>query len=251
MKTSKTTKQARSSRCGKLLTGILAAGLLVGGLTACRTTKQVSQNESDFSGFMGDYSLLRKGSGHEANFVYINTNANWKGYTKFYVKNVELWKSDEPDSPFGRMSDANRQLLVNYLNTSLVDGLEKDFQLVDRPGPDTIVVSCAITEARKSKPVLNLISSVVPMGIALSYTKQLFTGSGIGVGLVMVEGKFTDGQTGEVLLEAVDARAGTKALRTKASSTWGDVKLAFDWWSQRIAIRAEMLKQGNFTTKGL
>jgi hypothetical protein len=114
-----------------------------------------------------------------------------------------------------------------------------------------IVVHVAITEARKSRPVSNLISSVVPMGMALSLTKQVITGTGLGVGYVMVEGDFTDGATGERLFAAVDARAGTKALRTKFNSTWGDVKLAFDWWAQRIAVRAEMLKQGNFSNKGL
>lgn len=233
------------------LAGVIAAALLVGGLTACRTTKQYSESPKDFSGFLGDYSLLRKGTGKEANYIYINTLANWSKYTKVYIEGVDLWKSDEPDSPFGKMSPENQQLLVNLYHTALVDGLEKDFQIVDKPGPDTIVIHGAVTEARKSKPVLNLISSVVPMGIALSYAKQIVTGSGTGVGLVMVEAKFTDGGTGEILCEAVDARAGTKALRTKFNSTWGDVKLAFDWWSQRLAVRVELFKQGDFSADKL
>jgi hypothetical protein len=49
----------------------------------------------------------------------------------------------------------------------------------------------------------------------------------------------------------VDARAGTKALRTKFNSTWGDVKLAFDWWSQRLAVRMELFKQGDFSADKL
>jgi Protein of unknown function (DUF3313) len=243
--------QPADSRRWKLLTGILTAALLIGGLTACRTTKQVTQSPDDFSGFLGDYSLLQKGDGNEANYIYINTDADWKKYTKVYIKNVELWKSDEPDSALGRLSPVNQQLLVNFMHTSLVDGLEKDFQIVDRPGPDTLTVSAAITEARKSRPVMNLVSSVVPMGIALSYTKQLITGSGTGVGLVMVEGEFTDSQNGQILCQVVDERAGTKALRTKFNSTWGDVKLAFDWWSQRLAIRAALFKQGDFSTDKL
>lgn len=46
-------------------------------------------------------------------------------------------------------------------------------------------------------------------------------------------------------MAAVDARAGTKALRTKLNSTWGDVKLSFDWWSDRLAERVEKLKAGS------
>jgi len=238
-------------RAMRLLAGLLAGVLLMGGLSACRTTKQVRQSPSDFSGFLGDYSLLQKGKGKEANYLYINTNANWGKFTKVYIQGVQLWNSDQPDSPLGKMSPDNQQLLVNLYHTALVDGLEKDFTVVDQPGPDTVIVTGAVTEARKSKPVLNLISSVVPMGMALSLTKQVITGSGTGVGLIMVEVKITDGGNGDILCEAVDARAGTKALRTKFNSTWGDVKLAFDWWSQRLAVRAALFKQGDFSSKRL
>jgi hypothetical protein len=241
-----TMNQASGSRRWKLLTVIVAAGLLLGGLTACRTTKQVSQSPKDFSGFLGDYSMLQKGKGKEVNYLYIDQNADWKKYTKIYIKPIELWKSDEPDSPFGKMSTENQQLLVNYFHTALVDQLEKDFQIVDQPGPDTLVVLAAVTEARKSRPVSNLISSVVPMGMALSLTKQVITDTGLGVGYVAVEADFTDGVNGQRVAAAMDMRAGTKALRTKFNSTWGDVKLAFDWWSQRVAVVMEHLKQGNF-----
>ncbi len=246
-----TMNQPIASRRGKLLTCLLAAGLLAGGLTACRSTHQVSQNEKDFSGFLGDYSMLEKGKSGEANYLYIDKNADWKKYTKVYIKPVELWKSDEPDSPLGKMSPENQQLLVNYFHTALADSLEKDFQIVNQPGPDVLVAHCAVTEARKSKPVINLVSSVVPMGIVLSYGKRAITGTGTGVGMVMVEAEFTDGQTGQRVAAAVDARAGTKALRTKFNSTWGDVKLAFDWWAQRLTERLELLKKGDFSNDSL
>lgn len=246
-----TMNQPIASRRGKLLTSILAAGLLAGGLTACRSTHQVSQNEKDFSGFLGDYSLLQKGKSGEANYLYIDQSADWKKYTKVYIKPVELWKSDEPDSALGKLSPENQQLLVNYFHTALANSLEKNFTIVDQAGPDVLVIHGAVTEARKSKPVMNLVSSVVPMGIVLSYGKRAITGTGTGVGMVMVEAKFTDGQTGQILCEAVDARAGTKALRTKFNSTWGDVKLAFDWWATRLDARLELLKRGDFSNDSL
>ncbi|MBC8040854.1 MAG: hypothetical protein H7Y06_09950, partial [Opitutaceae bacterium] len=47
-----TTHSAFGRRLG---TSLLAAGLLLAGLTACNTTRQVKQSEKDFSGFLGDY----------------------------------------------------------------------------------------------------------------------------------------------------------------------------------------------------
>ena len=45
-----------------------------------------------------------------------------------------------------------------------------------------------------------------------------------------------------MLAEAVDRRAGTKALRTKFDGSFGDVKLCMDYWSQRLAFKLEQLR---------
>jgi hypothetical protein len=234
-----------SVRRGKFLAGFLIAGLLLGGLTACRTTRQVEMSEQDFSGFLGDYSQLRRGEKGEANFIYFAPGVRWGNYTKICIRPVELWKSATLDSPLGQLSPQNQQMLVNYFHAALVDSLGDDFQIVNYAGPDVLVIHAAVTDARPSRPVLNLVSTVVPMALIVSYGKQTITGTGTGVGMVMVEAEFTDGQTGQRLAAVVDARAGTKALRTKFTSTWGDVKLAFDWWAQRLDERLIKLKAGS------
>src|SRR5271154_126595 len=154
MKTTMTTNKQGGFRHWKSLTGMLAAGLLAGALTGCNTTKQVSQNEKDFSGFLGDYSMLQKGDGNEANYIYIDKNVNFAKYTKIYIEPIELWKSDEPDSALGKLSPENQQMLISFFNTALADSLGKDFQIVDHTGPDVLVIHGAITDAGKSRPVL-------------------------------------------------------------------------------------------------
>ena len=251
MSISMTLNQPGGSRRGKLLTGIIAAGLLLSGLTACRTTKQVSETPKDFSGFLVDYSMLKKGEGNEANYIYIDKSADWAKYTKVYIKNVELWKSDDKDSSLGKLSKDNQQMLVNFFHTALADTLKKDFEMVDSAGPDTLVVHAAITEAGKSWPVLDLVSTVYPAALVISYGKQMITGKAAFVGAVRIEAELTDGVTGQRLAAAVDERAGTKALRTKFDGSWGDLKLALDWWAQRLNERLELLKKGDFSDKSL
>jgi len=238
-----------ASRRWKLLTGLLAAGLF--GLTACRTTPPVSQDPKDFSGFLGDYSHLQRGEKGEANYIYIDTSVNFAQYTKVFIRPVELWKSAAPDSALGRLSPQNRQMLVDYFQTALVDGLAKDFQIVNYAGPDVLVIGTAVTEARQCQRMPDLISRVNPTGLAGSFTGQVITGTGAGAGLVMIEADFLDGQTGRRVAAVVDARAATRALRTKSNSTWGEVKLAFDWWAQRLVMRLALLKKGVFTADPL
>jgi Protein of unknown function (DUF3313) len=251
MKTTMTMNKLSGSRWQKSLTGIFAAGLLAVGLTGCDTTKQVSETPKDFSGFLGDYSMLEKGEKGMANYVYFDHATDWSKYTKIYIQNIDLWKSNDPDSPLGKLSKDDQQMLVNFLHTAADNALRKDFEIVDKAGPDTLVIHAAITDTGKSWPVLNLVSTVYPAALLISYGKQAFTGTGSFVGKVRIEANFTDGVTGQRVAAVVDERAGTKALRTKFDGSWGDVKLSFDWWANRLDLRLKLLKTGDYTNKGL
>jgi len=168
---------------------------------------------------------------------YWKPGVKWGKYTKVWVKPIELWKSDDPKSDLGKLDPADQKMLVDLLHKSVVDNLDTEYTIVQQAGPDVLVIRAAITDAGKSKPVANVISSVVPIGLAVSYGKQAVTGTGLSVGDVCVEADLRDGQTNELLAAAVDRRAGSKAWRSKFGGSWGDVKLAFDWWGQRIAMR--------------
>ncbi len=229
----------------------MVAGLLAAGLTGCNTTKQVSETPKDFSGFLGDYSMLTKGESGMVNYYYFDHAADWSKYTKVYIENIDLWKSNDPDSPLGKLSKDDQQMLVNFLHTAVDNAIRKDFQIVDKAGPDTLVIHGAITDTGKSWPVLNLVSSVYPAALALSYVHQAFTGYGSFVGKVRIEAYFTDGVTGQRVAAIVDERAGTKALRSKFDGTWGDVKMSFDWWAERLDLRLKLLKTGDYGNKDL
>jgi len=222
---------------------IAAAGLLLGGLTACRTTP-VEIGEKDFSGFLGDYSTLRQGEKDEANFIFMARDVDWKIYSKIQVRPVELWKSDGPQSALGNLSPQNQQMLVNFFHTALADSLRKNFQVVNYAGPDVLVIHAAVTDARKSKPVRSLISRPVSANLIQVFEQQTITGTGAGVGMVMVEAEFLDGQTGRRLAAVVDSRAGARSLRLQSGSNWGDVMLAFEWWAQKLDTRLIQLRAG-------
>jgi hypothetical protein len=71
----------------------------------------------------------------------------------------------------------------------------------------------------------------------ISFGKRLITGTDIAVGKVTIEAELLDGATNKRIAAAVDQRAGTKALRTKFNSTWGDVRLSFQYWAERFVMR--------------
>jgi Protein of unknown function (DUF3313) len=249
MKTSVTTNGPGSVGLLKSLPGILAGGLLLGLAAGCATNRQVTK-ESYYqpSGFLGDYSELHRGAKGQARLVYIRPGVDWSQYTQIWIQPVELWKSDDPDSPLGKLSPANQQKLINLYNTAMYDTLSKNFTMVDHGGPGVLIVHAAITDARKSRPVAGLVSGVyVPLKV-ISIGKQTLLGTGIGVGMVTIEAELLDGQTGERLAAVVDSRSGTTAIRSKVSGTFGDIERSFNYWAQRLDTRL-MEEKENSPTK--
>jgi Protein of unknown function (DUF3313) len=234
----------------KGLGGMLLCALLVG-LTACSTTRQQTKGTPDPSGFLGDYSGMQAGLKDRANLYYEKTGVNWAQYTKIWIKPIELWNSGDPDSPMGRISADNQQTLIDLFNTSLNNALSTNFTMVDHGGPDVLIVHGAITDAKKSKPVMGTVSAIyLPLKV-ISLGKQTLAGTAIGVGSVTIEAEFLDGASNERLVAVVDSRSGTSAIRSKISPTWGDVSKSFDYWSARLDQRLTEMRSGTTPTTDL
>jgi hypothetical protein len=135
--------------------GIGAAALLSG----CAATQQARNVEA--SGFLGDdYALLREGAEGEALLVYRKPDADWAAYDKIKLDPVTIWVGE--GSAFEDFSEPDRQALADAFYGLLSEELAKDYALVDALGPDVLHVQVAMSDAEKSYPVLDTISSVAP-----------------------------------------------------------------------------------------
>jgi Protein of unknown function (DUF3313) len=103
-------------------------------ISACAVTSQTRKVEK--SGFLGDYSQLREGGAGEAQLVYLNPGVPWARYKKIVIEPVTIWAS--ADSTVANISEADRQLLADYLDASLRNSLRQDYTLVDRPEANTL-----------------------------------------------------------------------------------------------------------------
>jgi len=205
---------------------------------ACATTEQVPNVR--MSGFLGDYSKLHPGRPGQAEFTYRDTGVDLSKYRKAMLDPVQIWAA-ENNSALSDLSREDQQLLVDYLYVALRDALAKDYTLVNEPGPDVMRIRCAITEARADSPVKDLLSTVTPIGLGISYAKRLATGTHSGVGIVSVEGELLDSTTGKRIAAVIDRRAGTKSLVGKPTR-WGDVQDAFNFWARRMQTNLAVLR---------
>jgi hypothetical protein len=229
----------------KLIGAVLALMLAV---TGCASTQEAKSVEK--SGFMGDYSLLKEGerstfkqgAEDQALLVYKNPAADWRKYRKIMLNPVTIWMS-QTDSQLKDVSVEDRQRLAALLWSQLDEQLRKDYEMTNQPGPDVLWIHAAITEAGKSMPVLDTVTSIIPQTRLLSGVKSLATGVSAFVGSASGEVKVTDSTTGEILFEAVDRRGGTKSL-SGVTNSWNDVEEAYRFWAEKFRYRACQWRNG-------
>ncbi|MCC6931887.1 MAG: DUF3313 family protein [Deltaproteobacteria bacterium] len=113
------------------------------------------------------------------------------------------------------------------------ENLMTKFKLANHEGDDALIIRTALTDADESMVLLDTVTTVMPIGLALSAMKRVITGSDSFVGDAQAEMEILDSETGIRLVAAVDKRVETKALRSKFGS-WNHAKEACDYWVGKL-----------------
>ena len=137
-----------------------------------------------------------------------------------------------------KLEGEDKKRIVDYLHATILEQLKYDYTFVNKPSEGTMRLRVAITEARGSKVVMDTISSIIPVGMALGLVKKVATGTNLSVGKASVELEILDSQTGERLVAAVDERAGRKYTgKFDKFQKYHTVEDAFDYWAKKLKNR--------------
>ena len=220
--------------CAVTLLGIM--GLMVG----CGATHQGRHVST--SGFLGDYSHFEKGGNDRALMHYINPDAKFASYDKIVMEPITVWPGTGK-SLLRNTSENDLQKLVDYLDAAIRQELSEDYQFVDQPGPGVMIFRIALTESDSAIVAMDVVSSVVPFGMAASGLMTVATGKGSGIGEASVEFEALDGVTKERLGAAVDKRVGNKyTFEFDKLDRWRSTKGAFDFWAEHMKERLAELR---------
>lgn len=194
---------------------------------ACATTQKARNVET--SGFLDDYSSLSPEGGGA--LVYRSPTLRASDYGNVILEPVTLWTEG---SQLADVSYEDQQALGHALYEALKSEISKTHTIVDKPDGRTLRIRPALTEAKKSIAALNMVTTIMPVGLVISHGKKLATGTHSFAGAASGEVEVLDADTGEVVLAAVSRRVGGKTLRGSAS-TWGDVESSFEVWAKNLA----------------
>ena len=182
-------------------------------------------------------AILEKGGDGQALYRYVNPNAVFTQYDKVIIDPVLIYKQATLDA--GELE--NYQALANNAYVFFSRELSQDYRVVTSPEPRTMRVQLVIVDADSSKPVRNLLSTVMPIGIGISLVRYAATGKQSGVGEITAEFKATDAFTGQLLAAGLDRRVGGKDPKG-IIDTWANADDALQYWAKLVRFRACTLR---------
>ena len=191
-------------------------GVIVFLFSGCATDKPQK------SGFLSDYSTLRKNPNFDGSYVYVNPKLPLKNYNKFIVTRTEVrlskkGKKHNPDPK--KLAE-----LTKYTQSKIIEELEKSgYDIVTKPGPGTLVLRTAITDVDTATILANIHPAMIIMGT--------------GLGGASAEFEATDSQSGEVVAAAIEEQKGERGFA--GLTKYGNAENVIDRWAKRIAIRMD------------
>jgi hypothetical protein len=189
------------------------------------------KHQIKYSGFLENYPTFRPGPEGGVDFVYLKEGVNFKKYNKVMLDYVVFYLKADSENK-GIQADELKELADEF-NLAAVKALEGAYPIVAEPGADVLRVRVAITGIVPSNPATSGITTVIPIGLAISSIKKGVTGKHTGVGGASMEAEFLDSLTNERIAAAIDTKEGSKL---SGLTKFGSAKEAFEFWSGRLRI---------------
>jgi hypothetical protein len=196
---------------------ILTAVAMLAMLFGCAGSQKRS-----YSGFLDDYSQLKKGPG-DIDLRYLKAGVDFKKYNKVMLDEVAFFLS--PESKYQGLKASEVKELSDAFYEIYIETLGNIF--TDKPGPGVVRMRLALTNIERSNPVSGTMTTVVPVGLAVSVVSRGATGEYVGIGSATAEVECLDSLTNERIAAGVDTMQGGKLDVGELNP----VKSAFKYWA--------------------
>ncbi len=214
----------------KLITTLLVSGAL---LTGCAGNKLTDEK---FSGFLNDYSILKQTPEDKDTLGYVAPDIDWAQYNSVMVDDVLVITPDGDLKTDGKLLIA----IAKKFEELIKQELSKEFKVVKEAGVGTVRLQAAITSVFTSYDNLKGYQ-YIPIAAAFTGAKRA-SGTEKKSVRVMSEIRLMDSVDGQLLVQAVDLKAGGKKQDKSSGILLDDVQPILEQWAIRITDRLEGLR---------
>ncbi len=197
-------------------------------LAGCATSKPPQP------GILGEYSYnLEKGPEGGAKLRWLKPGVDFSKYNKVMVDKVHFAAAnDSAEAQQASEIDPKAlQELEDKCNQALIAAIATKYPVMTQPGPDVMRVRFAIIDLKKSYPVFSGVTSILPIGLALTLLKRPVTGTWTGGGSTVAQFMAKDSTSDEVIAAAQDSY---EAGFWERFSRYGQAEDAFKMWGEKL-----------------
>ena len=136
--------------------------------------------------------------------MYRDPAARWDAYDKVLFEPVTLWRSGRKS--LDPVPERDLLRLAGDLQRAVRRRLGKGWTLVNAPGPGVMRVRLAITQARATDAVLDVLTTETPSLHGAKTNGPVDAETRAFIEAASIEGEITDAQTGQILAQGIDRR---------------------------------------------
>jgi Protein of unknown function (DUF3313). len=168
---------------------------------------------------------MRAGETGESAYLFVEPSTRFYTYTRMDLEPVTLWAG--PYAGLDSMSPASRTALANAVYSELHKVAEQLCEMVDKPGPATLIVNAALIDAASADATMVTISGTsADARLPDTLGKEPFEAdAGAFVGRAVLQLVARDAKSGAVLWQAIDRRP-ADATTTTPHGSWRDIDLS-------------------------
>jgi len=215
----------------RLVIGVFlaSAALFLAGCSHTQKTqesqmKQEAPKGFQYSGFLGDYSMLSETMDARGERImrYVNPKIHAGAYQAIMLEPTQFYPQPQPTKQVDANTLAN---IRQYMDTSLQAKLGEKITLVSKPGPGVLRIRPAITAVSGDKASLKPYQ-YIPFAFVITEAKGRKRTAAL-----QVEVDVTDSLSGERMGAAVRSGEGTQLEGRNAKLTLDDVRPLLDKWT--------------------
>ena len=193
--------------------------------------------DSQYSGFLSDYSQLKSSSDQHMDYTYIAAGApeRMANYSAVMIDQPEVFIA--PNSKYKGMKPDDMKQLADAFRTSMAQSLSTTYMIVDQPGPNVVYLRFAISNVQLKKKKRGLLS-YTPVGLVAGAAKSALTSDmtkKIDLKGLTVEMEVLDSSSQEQLAALLETRSGKK----DEPASWAELEALITVYSQRVGCRLD------------
>jgi hypothetical protein len=191
-------------------------------------------------------SNMQASSSVTGRISWVRPGTDFRKYTSVMIAPVSIY--DGTDTDWGNTAPADRTEIANYLQSAYTKAIGQNLRVVNRPGPNTLLLKMELVGVQSNVPVAATVSRVYPAGLVANIFNQSTDKPGTFSGSVTYAMSLFDSTSNTLLAAAINKKFPEALDITSTLSTNAAAKAGIDQGAAQVAKTIQLLRSGQART---